>query len=927
MSRFEAWALPSVREEAIRLAVESAGMRWDCCSHVTATRSLQRSIVESGRAAVAIEQLIELIVRQRPRGGEEPIGIAAFPSQADLERDGARGYLERSRAWSRLVNGARTRLAVRFDDALRRFRREHPQCGEVARLLVESRREYRLTLKALIESGARPVRADVHAGMDLRQVGLAAWAWIEDMMPDLHAVRDDLWEEHGSTPGEELIGRVRGALRQAFPTSGCAERWTILHHGFHFYTPPQWALFRLLRRVGVVDQIFVVHDDGENPCFEVWRRFFGPDASAWGMPEPRRFALDHEPQAAAMGFLRAWSGERVDRDALAPILSLRRFRSVVECVRQLDADWIEARSRQGAAPSVFAADARTLQRHVERLSPFGSSGDPNLLALPVGAFLVQLYGCIGLGPGGSVEARIEPEALRDIAASGFLQERLPGLVAALARAMPFFGGCVTPTEWIDRAGTLERLVRDVPKGLAPRAAGQDDLTRMRSAADNPLRLAPWADLSSEETGAIVRAIGEIARVVQELAREARIPFGRHSADLLKRVQQGLSQLPPKDKESFEARFRGFRIGRDDETLDVAGLIDVVRILLGREVDFEDDDPGSDPADGSDRGVRPLRALDALGFAPAQGRVHVANLSDAAFPGFASPVGWPFRLESLEGLPEESGRLMRLRAANAVPDGLYLMWLALDGAGPACGAQLSWIAEIDGEDRNPSPLLMMLADLTKAAEAVRERIGGLPIGTAESGADVTTTRPRPEPQKPRKAQVGAEKVVERLPPVPAASVLACPRRFAIQWALGPSTSFRAPHHHQMLFGNLIGWLRMRGHDGEHLCRDWWKHASEAERLSSIRVSVVKPGGAHPAWIHTLGGSKGGSSPIDLAYRSAARPDDRRTLAPQLMESLLLDQDGWLPEPVGDDRVRHADACRNCPVRSRCLREREQQDDED
>jgi len=55
MSRFEAWALPSVREEAIRLAVESAGMRWDCCSHVTATRSLQRSIVESGRAAVAIE--------------------------------------------------------------------------------------------------------------------------------------------------------------------------------------------------------------------------------------------------------------------------------------------------------------------------------------------------------------------------------------------------------------------------------------------------------------------------------------------------------------------------------------------------------------------------------------------------------------------------------------------------------------------------------------------------------------------------------------------------------------------------------------------------------------------------------------------------------------------------------------------------------
>ncbi len=493
MSMFEAWALPSVRHADIRAAIESRGLAW----------SLQNAIACSGSAAVPIEALIDLIVMQVPRGSTPALSIEAFPSQAVLDSEGPCDYLSRMRSWSRRANGIRTRIGLRFDDELRRLRQEHRECEKQLRILVEGRREFRFNVKAMIEAGARPRHGAFQAGISLPEAACSAWAAIERAIPELHAVRDDLWDTRAADAGDlrpALLSQVRAAMQQAFPMAESdRDRWLVVHHGFHFYTPPQWALFQLLKDSGSVDQVFIVHDDGWNPCFEVWRRFFGPGADKWKMPIPNRVGDAPEPTEAAAALLSAWAGEKVERAGSA--ITLTGFQNIAEFVRDYRLDFVDSdRDRDGKRgntdasrrccggsprrPRVFGADPKTLQRHVDRLSPLGGGGNPNLLSLPVGVFLTRLHECIDVSPDGTVSYRLTPDRLRDIVASGFLDIAMGSerCVLAVQRAGPFFSNLDRLEDWRTRAEHLQRLVMDAAALLPPRVDGVTDGARLEAAA-------------------------------------------------------------------------------------------------------------------------------------------------------------------------------------------------------------------------------------------------------------------------------------------------------------------------------------------------------------------------------------------------------------------------------------------------------------
>ncbi len=941
MSRFEAWALPSVRQGDIQSAVESRGLRWDQCAHVAATRSLQQAIACSGRAAAPIEALIDLIVMQVPRGLAPALQLDSFPSQAALDASGPCEYLSQMRSWSRRANGIRTRIGLRFDDQLRRLRRENPMCEGPLRMLVESRREFRLNVKSLIEAGAKPPETELREGISLQEVACAAWASAERAIPELCAVRDDLWDARsdGQIPAE-LLERVKRAMQQAFPLDDPErERWLVIHHGFHFYTPPQWALFQLLRESGFVDQVFIVHDDGRNPCFEVWRRFFGSGADRWTMPVAELIAPSADATGAAGAFIKAWAGAKVEPSEAGDAIALTRFRNIAEFVRDHRLDFVEGshdRDRVGDAskrccgedprrPRVFAADPKTLQRHVERLSPLGGGGNPTLSALPIGVFLTRLHECISTGPSGAPEHRLSFEALRDIAATGFLDvDAAPeSLVQAIQRSGRFFTGCDRISEWRTRAERLQRLVLDASSILPPRVDGATDRERLEAASRNPLRLAPWADLSAAEAASLLRAIEAIAKALESIGGSALISLEEHQRQVGRYLQQGIEDLAPEDRKAFLDKLDGFRLGLDDE-IGADSLIDVIRVLLGREVDFDDADDGVSVA--REGGIGPLRSIDALGYRPAAGAVHIANLSDAAFPGFSQPVGWPFRDLVNLGTPSVSCELLETRAANSAPDGLYLIWLALNGAASGQQVRMSWIEELDGDFRNASPLLLSLARIQSgASKAIDARVGGIELSSSRSGPDSTMEGGRPSvPGIESTAQQQAD-AIRHLPIVIAASAKACPRRFAIQWALGPSGAFTAPHHQLMLCGNIEGAVARRGRTLpavdrkllQSLCNDWWRHCSLGERRSSVRHRVVQPEGvtAHSTWVFTLGGSRQARDGISSAYQAA------KSGGPAELTWFAAAEASWLPLPTGEERSA---ICKECPVRGRCLHEEEDLD---
>jgi len=159
-------------------------------------------------------------------------------------------------------------------------------------------------------------------------------------------------------------------------------------------------------------------------------------------------------------------------------------------------------------------------------------------------------------------------------------------------------------------------------------------------------------------------------------------------------------------------------------------------------------------------------------------------------------------------------------------------------------------------------------------------------------------------------------VDALDPRAAASSVACARRFAIQWAMGPSAAFEPEYLQTMLHGNLANAMVKEGlgktFAAQLTANDLWAHLTEGQRRSSLEKAVIKPSGksADFAWLFTLTGSRHGRKPLDAAYQHAMEmiPPDEDQIAP-------LDAE-FLPQGTTD-----ADVCARCPVQARCAQRRE------
>jgi hypothetical protein len=772
-------------------------------------------------------------------------------------------------------------------------------------------------MQSLIAAGQRPDAEDFKPTTPIGLVAQDAWRWIESKMPEITFIRDDLWT---SRSDESVVRRLRSCLQRLF---GDQERWTLMHHGFYFYTPPQWALFRLLRESGLADQWFMVHDDGQSQVFEIWRRFF---SERLGMPTPNPSDVygsrPFTPQASA--FLSGWQGRRVDGDTAKDRLRMVRYRSPAEFVSDLRIEIADA--EPGPAPMVFAAGQGEIERLLERLSPDIGAGSSSLAQLPIGAFLIRLHESIQATDGSAAEAQVilTDEGVRDIALSGFLPtvpagEAVERMRSVLQRARMFFAGCRLSSEWVVRAEALERIVIDQIAPLGDRGVGTDDHLRIRQSVGNPLRLAPWADIAAAEAKWLKEVLKEIVGTIEELASREQITLNTHTDFLSRQIQRGLEGLNEFERKKVNEMVEGLAMAGPD-SIDVTGLIDVVRILLGRDASSEED-----LSSGSDPRIKPLRSLDCLGLRPSSGHIHVANLADGIFPSSVPAVGWPFRREDLCG-SSIARQILETRASSAVLGDLYLLWLALDGVSDAARITLSWMEEVAGEDLNPAAVLSMLSVPKLQSKGVLDRIGGVKASPASQIGDGMPVRELVACNSTliSKAELGS--ALQNLPAEVVASLRACPRRFALQWLFGPTHAFSADHHLVMLYGNMIGTLvrklRFNVSKAKQTCDSLWRFVSDGERRSSELKSRVSPTrqGPRPEWILTLSGNKDGTDPLSLAYRHAK---DRAIIDPA---TILEPSSLFLPLPISGEDGNRGEVCKSCPVKERCREARWTRDEQ-
>lgn len=906
-----------VDEQFLRAMLNEHGTSWEAAAHITATASLARSVRTSGVVGLPIATLTDLVVL--PGMPDIALSLEGFPGPDILGREGNRRYELEITDWQQSATGRRFRLAIQFDDALRRFARTAALDPAMGRLLVRSRREFSRTVHTLIAAGVHPRELSVDD--DLGRAAVDAWAWLENEIPSLAAPRADLWTDfqefqtQSTGHSRNLRDRIERALEAAFGiTRG---RRVIVHHGFYFFTPPQWALFQLLRGIPNVDQIFVVHDDGTNPAFETWRRFF---VDKWDMPVPAlvtstgddsRRAADFAPGGEAL--LKALKGEPVALNGLAESLTVLECRSPAELVRQWRRETIAGR---GNPPRWFGADAKSVERFVRRLAGDAGSSPTDLAQLPIGAFLLAIHDCIKPLAGGGAVVVLSDETLLDIAASGYLETQGPrgqtvGYVNALRRALPFFRGCVTGEEWRERAIQLNRLIIAEVEPLGEKDHGSSDVERVRLAAGNPLRLIPWGDLSRDEAAGITAVISSTVALVEEMASRERVALKDHMRFLRSKLAQGMRDLAEDERRAISAKVDGFSVGLDDE-IDIDGLVDVVAMLLGRTAEF--DALGDlEPSAGA---ISELRGLDALGLHKQESDVHLTNMAEGVFPSFVQTAWWPFRLDDMVGATAKvdsiTVEILSARAANSALSDLYLLWLALNGVTVGNKVTLSWISDMGGERHNPSAILSLLTRPLRATDAIQTRAAGLKVEVVAPAGDLggLAEPPPPAAQSVPAAELG--RAVDRVDARAAASAVACARRLALQWILGQSPAYQSEHQHSMLYGNIVGALVRLNHlsaiKALRTANDLWRHFTPGQRSSSLAKRVIHVTGrsAHGLWILTLAGkSRPSNDRLDLAYQTAVKGER------PALDLIVPAGSEYLPPGVDDP-----DVCERCPVRLSC-----------
>ncbi|MDQ0117933.1 hypothetical protein J2T22_001106 [Pseudarthrobacter defluvii] len=892
------------------------GLAWEEVGHVTATASLARAIQQKGVVASPIATLIDLIVW--PGVKDYGVTLDGFPGPDVMGRQKGQVYEDQVRNWQMLVRGRQMRLGIKFDEALRQFAAGDVADNRLTHLLVRSRRDFALTLRTLASSGVRP--SDITPRNELGATAARAWAKLETDLPALTAYRNDLWidsqefQAQNSVRAQELRERIENAIERVYGVR--RGKRVLVHHGFYFFTPPQWALFQLLRQIPNLDQIFIIHDDGRNPAFDTWRRFF---SDKWDMPTPvpwksvnQSEVVDHP---AATAFLCSLRGERVATDHLKERLSILECRNPAELVRQ----WrLETSADSDLAPRWYAADANSVERFMRRLAREGE-GSVDLAQLPIGTFLLAVHDCIVPVPQGGVRLVITEGALLDIVASGFLVTENGTLasesdVDALRRALPFFTGCTSLEQWRTRAEHLHRLIIAEVDPLGPRGDAVGDLQRIQAAASNPLRLAPWADLSRNEASRILDVVQAATKLVEKIAARERVVLREHLNFLKESLATGMQQLRENERQAVVAKVQGFSVGLDEEVA-VEGVVDIVQMVLGQSPEYEDlDDPTSKKSFVND-----LRGLDAIGLHPQSGNLHLANLAEGLFPSRPKVVGWPFDISELfQGAASVEQaivlEILKLRSENPSLSDLYLLWLALNGTQEGGRVTLSWISDLDGQQRSLSSLVSLLILPADKKSAIAQRAGGLVISNVENDAMSQTGPGIPVPEHAAVSLADLNGALERIDNRAAASAIACARRLALQWVVGPSHAFQSAHHQAMLYGNMIGAL-IKDHgfsagDAQRLADDLWRYLTAGQRRSSLSKSRVKPSSSSSpaAWILTLGGRQKITThdrPVDFAYRATLKSERPSPAAAVPEGSRFL--------PPG---VNHPETCKACPVRRQC-----------
>lgn len=931
-------ALPSVRKEHVGAFLQSQYPGRTFC-HVVPSTALRFQLHTEGAAgvcerAVHVMDLIDLFVDSHLRV-QAPYPVL-MPEEAGQE------YEDRVREWGQAKSRRDYKRQIERQGVLRTWIGQCVHDAAQKNSLFRASRDLATLSSTLAVDGVRldNLRPDEGVAQTVKTM--------LEQVPDeaASAYTSRLWIDlaefaEGATEGAvDTRAQLQAALVAAFGGVGAGGRRLVTVQGFHFFTPAQWALFQLLRRLPDVEVVAIVHDDGTSRRFETWRRHF---SDGFDLPAAEPFVVYHD-EGGQLGVAAAdampGGAEQIAADPRALLLEAALTGKHVGMDpgedRPVRLQWyaddgvmLGAMMADETKATFYAPDAAEVSATYKRYDPNLEEGDTysDLSRTAIGVFLLRLHECVRALPDGAHEVAVTRERLRDILSA----ECFVGHASAAAtfrRAWAFFEGCKTVESWADRCQCFVQVAGEA-KGISWPAD-----------VEPALRLVAWLDHPSDDGSASQQAkhfgqvVGQILKLLKAIA-DAQL--GQHVTRLqavLRHADRDVAGHVQEVEAALGAHLE--QAAGDAEVVRAADVVDAVRLLLGGTAGL-----GGDRADPPRDKVKGLPSLAVLGREPSVEPVHVLHLADHLFPGKKAVMPWPFRLEHRTDQQAVSFKMLSMRPDLAAWGDLYLLSLALEGTllgpdGKWPEVVLSYSKRAGGEEASPAGPIVLLERVRKKTpdkwSSVRQVAGGLEMDEAPRralGGNVV----QPVPLGQAKAAVGAAQGVWRWRK---AAGLYCPRRFALQWMAGASPAFLSEHTQRMLMGNMVGWLWHGNVRNEISARAFahsaWPFMTDAEKRSSLDKAALlrSPIERRPSrsWILTLKGQKyeyedgvrvPAWDPASRAYRASltgAEWQDVRQAADDLVQAPVP---GFLPHP---NQETTSELCSHCPVKPRCMRFRSQ-----
>lgn len=545
---------------------------------------------------------------------------------------------------------------------------------------------------------------------------------------------------------------------------------TIVLHGFYFLTPVQQKIFQLLKEAGM-NIVFMNLYVPEYPNTFGFIKKFINEQNGWvdiddEKGESSCLFLKHTAQKLLLDF----EGKVDDNNLQDQEVKLCKFDTFYELVNRIERDGDKD-------VTYLAPNANSLNERLQDYFPEKYQHRRHFLSYPVGQFFYQLH---RMWDGQRGTYVIDENGLFECFSSGWIydekeKKNARDYTGILDELLPYFKGCVTKDDWLNRLNQLQQIYEEV---LRPFEKEGDN--RYQKMMRSPFSRFSYFSVHKSDmlqVGSFIKQVFHMAEYLFGSGKES-ITLHEYFDKLKELMQKNEPYLQLERKEEIELLNKiktKLRVKPSEEEFLVDDMCYAIQLYLSGKLEREEDEM-----------IKPFIEIDGEAFKENR-YTHVTGLDEDSLPYSEFKLPWPLSQETFDVLCHKSLALSLEKVRNNHVKDItrYLLFNLFQFTNQTT---LSWIVHFEDKENLDMAIYLTLLDLKLEEDNDKNEMEYTPNEGLSNEAKYLVAE-------------GAVPYND-IPDDFFAEFLYCPRRFFYAFIASEYSTYTDEFHYQFLFGNLV-----------------------------------------------------------------------------------------------------------------------------